>query len=131
LLVVTVAGCWHEAPPPRAPIEPEPAAAPEVAYVPHTRQTLQCGAVAAAVVERLDHSGNGNIAQFKDVLIGVGTTSCQEDGWSQELLVCFNDAAGDKEVQACVELLSQEQKDKFGARFRSAFSGGAAAATTP
>src|SRR5262249_2342994 len=94
-------------------------------YVSHSHSPLQCAAVAAAVYEKLEQSPD--IAQLKDVLIGVGTTSCQEDRWSQELLACFNSAAGDKEIEACAELVSPEQKENFGHRFRNAFSPAAAA----
>jgi hypothetical protein len=120
LLVVAVTGCWHDAPPPQAPVEPPSTqtSSDEVAYVPRSRAKLDCVSVVDSFADKFDKGDS--FKGLRPVLIDVGKTSCIEDGWSETLLACFNDATDEKDIQACYEGMPQEQRDKFGERFRIA-----------
>jgi len=118
LLVVAVAGCWHDAPPPQAPAEPPPAPT-EAPYFSHAKTGLECTSVMQSVVDKYDPSNSG-LQGLRPVLLEVGIASCQEDSWPEELLECFRDANDDKEIQACAERMSQDQRPKFEERFRVA-----------
>jgi hypothetical protein len=118
LLLVAVAGCWHEAAPPRAPAESPRVETPEVAYYSHAKPRLACDKVVAEAVERYAQN-NPSIQTLKTVLLEVGTTSCQDDGWSEDTLICFQEAADEKGMTRCFDSLTEEQRDKFGARLRT------------
>jgi hypothetical protein len=118
VLVLAVAGCWHDAPPPQAPVEPQPAPT-ETPYFSRAPSGLECTTVMQSVVEKYDPTNSG-LQGLRPVLLQVGIASCQEDSWPQELLECFRDADGEKDIQACAERMSQDQRHKFEERFRVA-----------
>jgi len=122
LLVVAAAGCWHDAPPPQAPSEPATqTSSDEVAYFPRSPVKLSCVSVVESVADKFDKGDS--FKGLRPVLIEVGKTSCVEDGWSETLLACFNDANDEKDVEGCIESMPHEQRDKFGERFRIALQG--------
>jgi hypothetical protein len=120
LLVVILAGCWHEAPPPVTPVPAQTAEEPPATAPPwHYRAPAgpDCTSL-GPVVERV-LSGSGFAAQLAPVIDAVAA-SCTEDDWSADIITCFVAAPDDKELQTCVQAMTSDQRTKLGNRVTAA-----------
>ena len=126
LVVLLLAGCWHDVPPP--PVMPSTEASNVADYDPpisrrHHAGGPDCSSLGPAM-ERL-FNGTGLQPQMPPIIEAV-TTSCIEDGWSIDLIQCFIEANDGQTVEACAlpdrGLLSQQQMLSLQNRLMSAIT---------
>lgn len=124
LVVLLLAGCWHDVPPPQmAPTTETTAVADD--DPPITRRHRRpggpdCSSLGPAM-EQIFSRYTGFQNQMAPILEAV-TQSCTEDGWSMDLVQCFIDASDDHRAQECANLLTKEQMESFQNRLMTAMT---------
>jgi len=136
LVVLLLAGCWHDVPPP--PLVP----ATDTSTVadddpPITRRHRgpsgpDCSALRPMMEQLFNRSGFQNqIAQVLDAV----TASCVEDAWSMELIECFASAKDTSTAEACARqdggLLSLEQMESLQKRLMLVLTNAAPSTPSP
>jgi len=126
LVVLLLAGCWHDVPPPQmAPAETTAVADDDPPINRRHRRPggPDCSSLVPAM-EQIFSRYTGFQNQMSPILEAV-TQSCTEDGWSTELMQCFIDASDDHRAQECANLLTKEQMESFQNRLMLAMTASA------
>ena len=139
LVVVLLAGCHHDAPPPVAPtndlVRPD-GSVPEwnptrTSHTPRPQPTAprpQPDATASAECQALVPALTamfGQSAAFQNRMsdiVSAMTTSCTQDAWSTDVITCFVDARDEAHVNKCTRLFTHDQADKLQQRLMSAMT---------
>src|ERR1700704_6502399 len=109
LVVLLLAGCWHDVPPPVMPATDPATVAdddPPIARRHRRPGGPDCSSLGPAM-EQIFNRYTGFQNQMAPIL-EAGPQSCTEDGWSIDLVQCFIDASDDHRAQECANLLTKE-----------------------
>ena len=126
LVVLLLAGCWHDVPPPQmAPTETTAVADDDPTINRRHRRPSgpDCSSLGPVMEQLFNRTGFQN--QMAPILEAV-TQSCIEDAWSMELIDCFINANDASSAEACARpdggLLSQQQMENLQKRLMSAMT---------